>query len=72
MLLRYWVGSMKNNYKDRILLYLIQNTKNSKGKFNIREISKYLDIPFKDVVTVINELQKKNLINIQCPKYSNK
>lgn len=59
---------MKNNYKDKILIYLLQNNESSTGKFNPYELSKELNIPLKDVVATINELQKENLITIQCPE----
>jgi len=58
---------MENDYKDKILIWFLQNNESSIGKFNPYKISKDLNIPLKDVIVTINELQKKNLITIQCP-----
>lgn len=56
-----------NDYEDKILIWFLQNNESSIGKFNPWIISKELDIPVKNVITTINQLQKKNLITIQCP-----
>lgn len=58
---------MENNYKDKIIIWFLQNNESSTGKFNPYKISEDLDISLKDVVDTINQLQKENLINIQCP-----
>ena len=61
-----------SDYKDKILIWFLQNNEGSTGKFNPWAISEELDISLEDVVATINELQKDNLITICCPECGNK
>ena len=56
-----------NKEFDRILIWILQNSENLKGKLNPSVIAYELNISLKEVIQSLHQMQKKGFIKFECP-----